>query len=362
MKLKGTIETDFGFAFVQIHFGEKERKDFGQVSFPQLGDMHNDVSKAVITDTDADFEFEINNMPSYIHFSVQDDSWQGTFELPSLSMKKSLVIKKISDEPDFCDHYITIPEVNIQNLKKHNEYINEKGKNLFEYELNNPEVLSYIKELGIETENHHDFAAICALMNKTCQLIHHDGVNKVHDRVNRGTIAQIKHAQAQENMTNCRGVAIIFCGVLRAYGFKANVVECRPLDPSDKDLHVVCEVYVEEYQKTVLLDPSNNLIYYLEDQPLSLIELKEALVHDRQNDITINPEASHNGNEVDIVDMLAYMSKNLFYLRKAIHSDEVSEMAETNSICLTSKDLLNDTCPKSAYCTCNIQDFYLSEE
>lgn len=93
MKLKGIIETDFRFALVQIAFGEKDGKDFGQVSFPIMGDMHNDVDEAKLTDTTADFIFDINGMPSNIHLEKNNDQWQGTFEMKSISLKLDLTIK-----------------------------------------------------------------------------------------------------------------------------------------------------------------------------------------------------------------------------------------------------------------------------
>ena len=59
-EIKRNYRNSFRFALVQITFGEKDGKDFGQVSFPIMGDMHNDVDEAKLTDTTADFIFDIN--------------------------------------------------------------------------------------------------------------------------------------------------------------------------------------------------------------------------------------------------------------------------------------------------------------
>lgn len=152
MKLKGIIETDFRFALVQIAFGEKDGKDFGQVSFPIMGDMHNDVDEAKLTDTTADFIFDINGMPSNIHLEKNNDQWQGTFEMKSISLKLDLTIKQISDEPDFAEHAYIIPQINIEKLRQHNEYINEPCKEILKYELDNQKylIMSKKKELMLK--------------------------------------------------------------------------------------------------------------------------------------------------------------------------------------------------------------------
>ncbi len=361
MKLKGIIETDFSFALVRIAFGEKDGKDFGQVSFPVIGDMHNDVDEAKLTDTTADFVFDINGMPSNIHLEKKENDWQGTFEMPSTSLKINLIIKPISDEPDFAPHSYTIPQDNINKLQQHNEYKNEPCEEILRYELNNQKVLSYIKEKGIDVDNHHDFSTICTLLEKVASTYHHDGANYTHDKENIGTIAQIEYAQKQNNYTNCRGMAIILCGVLRAYGFQANVVECYSDDSNSPEIHVVCEVFCEDLNKTILLDPSNNLIYYLDGQPLSLFELREAMINNQSEKITINEDASHNGEEVSTIQLLAYMSKNLMFLVKGIDSDETHELRDENRICLVPTDYLDKDDPKAAIRTDNIQEFYISK-
>lgn len=98
-------------------------------------------------------------------------------------------------------------------------------------------------------------------------------------------------------------MAMILSGVLRAYGFQANVVECHSDDVNSPKIHVVCEVFCEDLNKTVLLDPSNNLIYYLNSQPLSLIELREAIINDQSEKITLNEDSSHNGEDVSIISL-----------------------------------------------------------
>ena len=136
------------------------------------------------------------------------------------------------------------------------------------------------------------------------------------------------------------------------------MVECWPEDTESVEIHVVCEVYVKELEKTILLDPSNNLIYYSAGKPISLIELRDALVKGQTDLITASEGSSHNGEELSIISLLGYMSKNLMYLRKARHSDESSEIEGDNVICLAPKDLLTTPMSNDVKMTCNIREFY----
>ena len=111
-----------------------------------------------------------------------------------LELIKEVIYKKISEDAGFAEQRYEIPKENLQKLREHTEYENIECVSAMTYELNNKEVLAYIKNKGIAVENHHDFATICELMKKTCEVIHHDGTNYHHDDQNYGTIAQIEYA------------------------------------------------------------------------------------------------------------------------------------------------------------------------
>ena len=358
MKLHGLLETDFQFAFARIHFGEKDGKDFSQISFPNLGGMNNDADSTTISENCVDIVFILNGMPCIIHLEKKSGEWSGTLRLDSISLKVDLQITQISDDPGFREAYEIIPEENVARLQAHMEYDRVACDGILRHELGNAEVLAFVQQRGIPVYEDHSFASACDLMRRISQIYHHDGINATHDQEHSGTIAQMRFAEAHNGQTNCRGIAIILSGVLRANGFVANVVECWPSKEDASDIHVVCEVFAEDLGKMVLLDPSNNLIYFIGDTPLSLIELRQAICENREDDISINVEATHNGEEITKIGMLAYMSKNLMLLRKAIISDEKTEITRDNSVSLVSRDLLELRYPASAQFTCNIQEFY----
>lgn len=358
MKFQGVFETDLTILFARIHFGEKDGEDFAQISFTHLGDMNNEVKSVSIADDALELVVDINGFDMNISIWKSGDEWVGKVNLDAADVHADIKLDYISGDPGFMEHHCIVPEIHVQRLKAHHVYEYEACGTVFQYELNNPRVLEYIKAKGIDVENHHDFSTICQLMKKTAELIHHDGVNYCHDRDNRGTIAQIEHAMKQNGYTNCRGVAIIMHGVLRAYGFKANLVECWPDQSDANDIHVVCEVYAPDLDKTVLLDPSNNLVYYQNGVPINLFELRCAVVKDEIDTLSANADASHNGEAVDLIGMIAYMSKNMMFLTKSIVSDESHELLDENTICLSSKNVKDERFANVKIYTCNVDRFY----
>ena len=91
-----------------------------------------------------------------------------------------------------------------------------------------------------------------------------------------------------------------------------------------------------------MMDPTNDLVYYQNTTPLSLIELREAMINHAE--LSLNENANRNGKELDIMSLLAFMSNKMFYFVKAIDSCEDKTITNDNAICLTSKELMNEEC------------------
>ncbi len=358
MKVKGIIETDLGIFLAHIHVGQRDGKDFGQISLPMLGDMNGELDKIEITDSSLDILIDVNGFPMKIFLEDSENGWVGKTVLETISFEKELTGTWISQEPDFREKYYKIPDANIENLWLYNSYENKPCDAMLTYELENQEVLAYLKKKGIDASNHRDINTVKLLMGQLCQQIHQDGTNYCHDRKNRGTIAQMEFAYHQNSKTNCRGIAIILCGILRAYGFRTNYVECWPVPEDNSYLHVVCEVFCEDLGKTVMVDPSSNLMYYLEGKPLSLMELKQAFCDGKGEEITINEDAHRGGEQIPVMQMLAYMSKNLVTLCKCVHSCEDKEMSGENCLCLLPVGLTDARMDEGSILTNNVQQFY----
>lgn len=359
MNQQGILVADLQFSIAHIHYGKRDGKDFAQISYPDLGDMNGEVKSVSIKEQEMDFLIDINGFDMWVHITDGPEGMQGKADLDTIGIHSEFMPAYLQSDPGFAEHHFVIPAKNLANLKAHNAFTRTDCKRKFTYDLNDPSVFSYLRGKGICVENHHDLATVCLLMKQTSALIQQDGVNYCHDRDNIGTIAQMEHAFRQGNKTNCRGVANIMAGVLRAYGFKANIVTCFPLDPEDRDCHVVCEVFLDELQKTILLDPSSNMLYFQNGVPLNLMELREAIVKGEADQLHINEDAIHNGEPVEMMQIVGYMSKNLFYLVKSLTSNETMEATKENSICLTSKTLGRNSHIEAKIYTSNVKEFYL---
>lgn len=266
-----------------------------------------------------------------------------------------LSLEKIKDTCEFSKPYIDIPEQYLDLLNKYNHYIKEDTSINLKYELNNNKVLSYLADIGISTENKHNLETIKELLKQLCLKIKHDGINYWHGS-KYGTINTFEFALAQNSFTNCRGLAIIFCGILRAYGFKSSYITCMPYDIDDTECHVVCEVYVEELKKFIFIDPSYQVYFTHKNKILNLIEFRECVKNNE--DISYYEGASYNGQKFDLLSYLGYFSKNIFYFEKCIDNCEDKESTKDNSLCLVPMEYKEIIKYEYTHISSNINDYY----
>lgn len=349
----GTYVGNFGFANGEIYIGEFNHQIHIEISYCNIGVMHDKVKAEKISETSVDFILNLNSIDYPIHLEYAENELTGSFKI--INKEKLLRFTKIKDTYEFSEPYFIIPQQYIELLRKYHTYERkQKSVNLI-YELNNSNVLDYLHKIGIETENKHNLFTIKQLLKQLCIKIHHDGVNYTHCK-DHGTIAQIKHALLQNSFTNCRGMAIIFSGILRAYGFKSCYVTCFPYSQSDEERHVVCEVYVEELNKFIFIDPSNQVYFMKNDIVLNLLEMRECIQNNE--DITYYQNASHNGDSFDLISYLGYFSKNIFRFVKCIDNCEEKESTEDNSICLVPIEYQGIVKNKYEVLSSNINDYY----
>ena len=105
-----------------------------------------------------------------------------------------------------------------------------------------------------------------------------------------------------------------------------------PLSPYDDDNHVVCEVFIPENNKWIMLDPTYNGYIMDENNSIcSVLELRHALAN-RVN-LKFSDKFNYNGDyNIDFKDVETYYAKNLFYLKcREIHTYN-SEQLDANKI------------------------------
>ena len=99
---------------------------------------------------------------------------------------------------------------------------------------------------------------------------------------------------------------------LLAVGIKARVVYMLPYSPYDGDNHVVCEAWVSELHKWIMVDPTYNAVVLDEhNEPLNIMEIRNALA-DRDK-LHFANGLNYNGDEVDEADVMEYYAKDMFW-------------------------------------------------
>ena len=349
----GTYKGNYGFADGELYIGELNENIHIEVSYCSIGAMHEKAKVATVSETDIEFFLDINDVDYLVNLECGEGELVGSYRI--INQEIPLHFTKVSNAYEFSEPYGVIPQQHIELLRKNHSYERKQPAVKIIYELNNQDTLNFLCEIGIETENKHDFSTVKELLRQFSAKIHQDGVNYTHCK-EHGTIAQIKRSLSQNSFTNCRGMAIIFSGILRAYGFKSSYVTCLPYSQSDKECHVVCEVYIEELDKFIFIDPSTQVCLMKNDEVLNLLEIREYIRNNE--DISYYRGTPNIVEAFDLIGYLGYFSKNIFQFVKCINNCEEKESTEDNSICfvpLEYKDIVKD---KYKVISSNINDFY----
>lgn len=353
MRIFGTYSGDFVFSQGEIYIGILNEEIHAEVSYTSIGAMHEKVKIKNITDSYLELILNLNNVDHSVQLQYKDDELTGVIDL--IDTKINVSFSKIKNSFEFSEPYSVIPKQHIEILKENNSY-NEKPISIhFDYELNNKNVLDYLNEVGIKTQNNNDLATIESLLNKFCSKIHQDGVNYTLSD-GYGTINQLKFALEQNSFTNCRGMAIIFSGILRAYGFKSSYITCMPYDTEDLEAHVVCEVYVEELKKFIFIDPSTQVYFIKDGVILNLLELRKCI--ENNESVSFYKVSSDNDETFDLISYLGYLSKNIFYFIKCIDNCEDKESNGENLFCFIPEEYADVVNDKYKYISSNINEYY----
>ncbi len=119
-------------------------------------------------------------------------------------------------------------------------------------------------------------------------------------------------AEEQGTGVNCRMKAIILQEAYLSAGFPARIVSCIPMDPNDRDSHVIVSVWAETLDKWVWADPSFNA--YVTDRNGTMAgirEVREGLIEGRR--FYLNDEAVMRSQALDPAFYFDYyMTKNLY--------------------------------------------------
>lgn len=138
---------------------------------------------------------------------------------------------------------------------------------------------AFRKEYQLERLIEHqegDLEKAIGLLHWTTSRWQHNG-GRSAGTVNAFEILQ--RADAGEGFS-CAEFAVVFATAANAVGIPARVVNLRIREAETATSgagHSLAEVYIREYKKWVMMDPQSDLVAFMQDRPLSALELRMAI-------------------------------------------------------------------------------------
>ena len=157
--------------------------------------------------------------------------------------------------------------------------------------------------------NGNDFSKAVNLMRWVYDNVLHCGGGADVD-IQRDPISILEYSFGKGRVPGiyCRHQAVVLSECCLAIGLTARTIHCLPFSPNDFDTHVVSMVNINELNKWVLFDQSNNAYFTNKDGiALSPLEARKLLGRD---EVFV---CENIQREVDSYKQ--YMAKNLFYIK-----------------------------------------------
>lgn len=151
--------------------------------------------------------------------------------------------------------------------------------------------------------------------------VYHDGSSFVQVEHNALALLEYSFKKGKDFGINCCNLSIILAECCLALGLKARAVYIMPFSPYDGDNHVVCEVWVSELNKWIMLDPTyNSYVMDINGSILNTYELRTVLAN--REKVVFSESLNYNGNyNQDKDEIIEYYAKDLFYFSCAeIHT------------------------------------------
>lgn len=167
------------------------------------------------------------------------------------------------------------------------------------------------------------FRKAVRLMRWVHDHLAHNGGPKDVEHVEKDALSILAYAygKGMEHGVYCRLQAIVFTECCLSIGLPARTLHCLPFSPYDFESHVVSMVYINEMEKWVLFDASNNA-YFMDEHgmPLSPLEARHLLA--------LN--ACHVNDDLQVsFDYKRYMAKNLFYFKFSAKNTFGTDLVES---------------------------------
>ncbi len=179
-----------------------------------------------------------------------------------------------------------------------------------------------------------DFDKAIKLLNWISSNVFHYGNYDNHVTNTAMELLDYAFGKGEKYGINCRSLSLALTECLLAIGIKARTIYIMPFSPYDFDNHVVCEAWIGEIDKWVMLDPTYNLYATFNNVPLNILELRGLLAN--QEEVIYSNEANYNGNPINKDEISTYYAKDLFRFM-------ISDIQGTNSENIDGRRLINIT-------------------
>jgi hypothetical protein len=243
-----------------------------------------------------DFNIVLNN---------KDTAWTQIKQQPSY-----LEILKKADKYDFNDSR-PIPKFTYQAMDNPNLVALRKGFNL-----------DSIAGTGNEVSK------IINLLHWIHNLIPHDG-NHENPTV-KNAMSMIAVCEKDNRGLNCRGLATVLNECYLSLGIKSRFITCMPKDSVFQDCHVINMIWVNDLNKWIWIDPTNDA--YVMDEKGELLspeEVRERVINGKT--LILNPDANWNHKVSTTKEdyLYNYMAKNLYRIECPLSSEYDTETWES---------------------------------
>lgn len=112
---------------------------------------------------------------------------------------------------------------------------------------------------------------------------------------------------------NCTALSTILSHCLSALGIRTRVITLIPYSPYDLDCHVVCEAYISELKKWIMLDPTyGTYVTDTNNLPLSVAEIRTQLADKKE--IQLSNTAHYNNKAISVCEITEYYAKDMFII------------------------------------------------
>jgi Transglutaminase-like superfamily len=173
----------------------------------------------------------------------------------------------------------------------------------------------------------NDVSKVLNLLHWVHDLVPHDGQHENPEVKN--AMSMIEVCKKDKRGLNCRGLATVLNECYLSLGFKSRFITCMPKDSLDNDCHVINIVWINDLNKWVWVDPTNDAYVMNEmGELLSVEEVRERLVNGKM--LILNPDANWNHKESTTKSqyLYQYMAKNLYRIECPVSSEYDTETWE----------------------------------